>query len=450
MKKPFFKFGLIITAFIAVTFLLLPVLLQRLSGRIFGESKTDGSLITIQGQRSLDSLLYLSNSKLMTAGYDNGPRLVHSIKQWSASDGTALGTRNLRHGVDNFSADGRFFVTLFYRSSEKRRWIEIINANNFSRLSRWPEQPQDSSSHWTLSPDGSRVAGAVSRNAFIHLSRSDITPETKITRPGGIECRDSATGKLLWFAEESRSNRRLDLMTYHTYLAFSPDGKLLAEASTVIYEVSEPWFDKRKAKVKLMLRDAKTGRLLQTLAEDKVICHSHGDLAGGWHALSFSPDGKSLIALGGKEDEKSSGAKRGEIQIWDVQTGRIKWRQQRDNIHPIAAAFSSDNSLLACGSEIWNRADSIHGGDVTLWDAKTGKLLRIMTRETQADARDYAWHARVRKVQRYIKRKTTGSAGWTRSIDDKSFPVTHLAFSPDGKRLAAAHEDGVIKIWAVP
>jgi WD40 repeat protein len=112
-------------------------------------------------------------------------------------------------------------------------------------------------------------------------------------------------------------------------------------------------------------------------------------------ALALSPDG-STVAVGDGQ---------GHTVVWDVPGHRIKYTI--DKAPAGVLAFSPDGMLLASGDE------SVH-----LWEARTGKPLKKLDKPVN---------------------NTPGS-----------WPVTlSLAFSPDGKMLAAGSMDRTVYLWDV-
>jgi dipeptidyl aminopeptidase/acylaminoacyl peptidase len=106
------------------------------------------------------------------------------------------------------------------------------------------------------------------------------------------------------------------------------------------------------------------------------------DNAAIW-SLSFSPDSKRL----------ATGSTKGELIVWEVQTGKLLRRfQHTDYID--AVAFSPNRPHLAVGSK--NKAKVGRPTEITIWDVDTGK-----------------------QVLRY----------------HPSHGVSSLLFTPDGKRL---------------
>jgi WD40 repeat protein len=164
-----------------------------------------------------------------------------------------------------------------------------------------------------------------------------------------------------------------------TCVAFSPDRKMLATCGG---HDTEGW-------VQIWdVVDRNRIRLIRTLPQEHIV-----------YALAFSPDGRTL-ATGynygnvGKEM----------VRIWDVSTWHRR-AQFQEYIGPgRTLAFSPDGRTLATGNGII--------GEVTLWDAATGRQLR-------------------------------------------SFPAAHhipiycVAFSPDGRTLASGSGDGTVILWDV-
>ena len=136
----------------------------------------------------------------------------------------------------------------------------------------------------------------------------------------------------------------------------------------------------------------------------KRLCHTelftlqapNGFTGGFW--IAYSPDGTRLVTCG------SSSV----LRTWDAATGRelhdFKGHSRNDAVW--RAVFSPDSKWIASGTGEFGNA---HKGEVKLWDADTGKLVRDL--------------------------QTEGGA------------ITGLAFNADGTRLAAATGDKMIKVW---
>ncbi|HKB04258.1 MAG TPA: sigma-70 family RNA polymerase sigma factor [Gemmataceae bacterium] len=187
----------------------------------------------------------------------------------------------------------------------------------------------------------------------------------------GVYLWDPATGK-----EVSPFPRHHDSVEA---IAFSPDSKLLATGS---------------ADRTVGLWEASTGRPAGRF-------RGH---AGAITAVTFAPDGKLAASAG-------HGEKR--VRLWSPATGDPIRELVGGNSAFVCLAFSPDGRRLAAG-EGDDTFRSIgarpRDGSVWLWDPVAGKMLR--------------------------------------QLQAKSGRANTLAFSPDGQWLATAgHDDGVVHIW---
>ncbi|MFJ1600284.1 WD40 repeat domain-containing protein [Streptomyces sp. NPDC088261] len=168
-------------------------------------------------------------------------------------------------------------------------------------------------------------------------------------------------------------------------LAFSPDGKTLADAGPL----------------STRLWDVAAERVRTTLADDDITLD----------AVVFSPDGQSLATA-----QHESRAR-----LWDLRTGRARFTTpaRPSSSSESALAFSPDGALLAVGGHSLGR--------VFLQDAVTGETLATLTERADPG------------------QATKGSSNSAKPYN----PVGSLAFSPDGTTLAAAGTDGKVCLWDV-
>ena len=169
-------------------------------------------------------------------------------------------------------------------------------------------------------------------------------------------------------------------------LAWSPDGKMLAVASSTGLHLYSPQ----------SLFDIK---ILYDYRElDKIAAGTYGNKAGpvtieDWECVAFSPDGLLLAA----------GTKSGSVKVWKVSDLTILYSLDGHTEQVNSVAFSPDGKTLASGAS---------DNKIRLWQVSDGSLIRIL-------------------------------AGHTAS-------VFSVAFSPDGQTLASGSDDVKVKIWSVP
>jgi hypothetical protein len=163
------------------------------------------------------------------------------------------------------------------------------------------------------------------------------------------------------------------------------------------------------------------------------ILSGHADAV---RALAFSPDGKMLAAAGGLP------ARKGEVKLWDVQTGSETGTLtgHADSIY--AVAFSPDGKLLATAGY-----DKL----IKLWDLATGTEVRTLKDHIDAinalvftpDGRRLISGAADRTVK--IWDTATGQRLYT--LSDASDAINTVALDPTGRYVAAAGVDKSIRIW---
>jgi serine/threonine protein kinase len=257
---------------------------------------------------------------------------------------------------------------------------------------------------------------------------------------GGTWCNDGVT---IWDAHTGEVSKRIASSASYS-VAFSPDGKILAAASG---EVVSLWNWQSGSLIKTL--SAAAGMMTIAFSPDgsrlaarsfpltvfrvgsgqveKFIRTGH-DVK----SLAFSPDGKTLAT--GSENYDVGG-----ISLWDIQSGALKRQLTTKNGGWVT--FSPDGKLVASAS----------GDDIKLWDASSGELKRTLTyRGSNVDSIAFSpdgktiaagggyWEVTIWDVQAgTIRQKLSGHKDW----------VTAVAFSPVGNVLATGSGDGTIKLW---
>ena len=159
-------------------------------------------------------------------------------------------------------------------------------------------------------------------------------------------------------------------------LAFRPDGKLLAAGGRVV-----------------RIWDLQTHKEKRVALEGKVYLLRS--------SAALSPDGKRLAIGSGLDDPW--------VQLWDVDTGKLKakihWNLQGGDGGPIA--FSSDGTRLAAWGD---------NGVLRVWEMGSGKRPELL----------------------HSSRRNTRGETWV------------IAFSSNGKLLASGGRDRVVRLWDAP
>ena len=122
----------------------------------------------------------------------------------------------------------------------------------------------------------------------------------------------------------------------------------------------------------------------------------HGDWV---NRVVFTPDGKYLVTA---SRDKT-------LRIWEAGSGKEILKIKDLPASAVAIAISPDGGRLATTAGKWVKDKQHWVGEVDLYDAKTGKLIRTIQGHTE--------------------------------------PIGAVAFHPDGKLLATASNDGTVKIW---
>jgi WD40 repeat protein len=367
----------------------------------------------LQGQRSVLSVAFSADGKLLASGGVDPGKDQNSLRLWDLAMGQELRRCQLPKNEPPihvaFAPDGRRLAAAV--EEDDVHLFDVTTGQPVHRLKHYW------ASRIAFAPDGKTLVtarGPVLRvwdpatgqelfqdfdGHHAGVAAVAVSPDGKLVATGGDDLR-------IWDAATSKSLRRISIKGGINALAFSPDGKLLASAG--------------KDRI-VHLWEVATGKVAGELKGHKLM------LCG----LAFSRDGTRL----------ASGDVQSTIRIWDVAGGKELHRiDNYSGTEYLSLAFSPDGRRLACAGA-WN--------DSSFLPAK-GAAFTINGKEVKSDGRFSIQGVEMeRKDGYYVLQWDTATGKPTHKFGGLSDKVRSVAYSPDGRTLAAASRDGRIVLWDV-
>ncbi|KAK4075714.1 hypothetical protein Trihar35433_2274 [Trichoderma harzianum] len=254
--------------------------------------------------------------------------------------------------------------------------------------------------------------------------------------PRVIKIWDIASGELLYTVGS------------HPYptecLSFSFDGRRLVSASTSRPSTSEQQYCDRTIRIWDLEGELLAPIILLTPTE-----YQTPKAPEYIESVMFSPKDFSLAALMGKDKGRDRGE--GTIRIWDT----YALQHQVKNHLTQSEKHANDISCLKFSHSGKFFATYDTGGEIRIWDAKTGKLRSSF----QSGSGQLFFISPEDHIVTYsdngvvaIWDTETDAETWSLRLEIREHTQRLLcaAFSPDGKRMATASNDGYMGIWNLP
>ncbi|MBY0522247.1 MAG: WD40 repeat domain-containing protein [Gemmataceae bacterium] len=353
------------------------------------------------------------DSKLVAVGTDRTVRLCEAVggKERHVLAGYQNGGGMLSSGADlqgmggslAFSADGKTLAGA--GGFVVRRW----NVETGKEIRIAGEGHEDTINSVAISPDGKTVATAGSE---------------------GVRLWDVASGKALRQLPEPAKGEDPP--------AADPDEPI---AVAVAYSPNGQWIAVGKTDGVICLYEAASGKETRKLEAS----------GPGFTSLAFSPDSKNLV----------SAANNGAVAWWDVEKGKLV--RHFIEVSPDGSGFNTFVAISPDGTTL-----ATAGLTLQLWEVATGKLRREINTsfpagDAQAESGDPNARAMVATatfIAYAPDGRTIAAVGgdsivlWDaltgkelRRFGGQNGQLTEAVFSPNGKWIAGASNDGTVRLW---
>ena len=277
-------------------------------------------------------------------------------------------------------------------------------------------------SYASVSPNGQQIAVGGDRSKGIYLWNISTGESTMLEASRGIAAgiTFAPSGRTVsslkshesigvWDVETGALLRTVDGFSF----MYSPDGKRILTAGSVAGKDSAP-----------KVWDVETGALLHTLGG-----HS------AWSYGSYSPDGKRIVTF-----NHESG-----IQVWDAATGALVHTLHGQRGKSLRPVYYPDGKTISSAGE----------RNVKIWDADTGALIKTLNAKMRGSMYTYGnpysptGKYLIQNIRNAVRIWDAASGELLHTLSHSSKKFHRLAYSPDGKTIAGADENGEIYIWHI-
>jgi WD40 repeat protein/DNA-directed RNA polymerase specialized sigma24 family protein len=329
------------------------------------------------------------------------------------------------HGLA-FSPDGKTLA-----SADTNDRVRVFDTATWKEL-HLNDEHTSSLTDAAVSPDGTRIAttggdgfvriwdlatGKVLKSWLADDQRSVFT--AAFTPDGRHLLTSGWTGKVrLWDPTTGTELRQFGDRSDFARTALSPDGKLIAASG--------------KDGMSIVLYDAATGQKVRDI----------GGHASHLAWLRFTPDGRRLVSSADMHSDGRTHFDDRTVRVWDVATGTQVHKFDAGRPHG-GATISPDGRVLVAAAYLENEK----AGYLRFWDLAGG------TEITDRRSKDFG-QAEFSPDGRYlaaadhdIRLIELATGRVVQTFESGAGSVTGLTFTPDGRRLVSAHDDGTALVW---
>jgi WD40 repeat protein len=286
------------------------------------------------------------------------------------------------------------------------------------------------------------------------LEKRGTAVESVVFSPDGSLVATSARDDKvhLWRTADRTLDRTLEAPNastkerYSYDVAFSPDGTILGlglpDGTVRMWRMSDGspvrTLEGRSGTV-CSLEFSPDGRTLALGSSSGVI--QLWQVADGRLAREFSDHAMQVLGLAFSSEGTflASASLDGTAKLWRVADGVLVRTVEKAPV-PTGVAFSADGSLLAINHQLWRvedwtairEMDPLRGGMGNVAFSPDGKTL----------AAGNGWHE--------VRWWRVADGVLLRAVEGHKDSVNSVAFSPDGERLASGSLDGTVHLWRVP